>query len=95
MWKQVDLPLYHDIVQKPNKLPKMTKRQIKDISIQKRNCMRIPCALLFQITCLQSLAARKILFSNSGYKYQTFKLIGISSFTNFFKYFFCQGSQVL
>ena len=66
MWKQVDLPLYHDIVQKPNKLLKMTKRQIKDISIQKRNRMWIPCALHFQITCLQSLAARKILFSNSG-----------------------------
>ena len=53
----MNLPLYRDIAEKPKKLPKMIKRQIKDISIQKGNYMQIPCALLFQITCLQSLAS--------------------------------------
>ena len=37
--KEVNLPLYRDIIEKPNKSQKMIKRQIKDLSIQKGNCM--------------------------------------------------------
>ena len=38
-WKYVNLPLYRDIIKKPNKLQKMIKRQIKDRSIQKGSCV--------------------------------------------------------
>ena len=38
-WKEVNLPLYRDIIEKPSKLQIMIKRQIKDISIQKGNCI--------------------------------------------------------
>ena len=38
----------------------MIKRQFKDLSIQNGNCMQIPYALLFQITCLQTLSSRKM-----------------------------------
>ena len=47
-------------MKKPNKLQKMTKRQIKALSIQKSNCMQIPHALPFQITCLQTLVREKV-----------------------------------
>ena len=59
-WKYVYLPLYRDIIKKLNKLQKMNKRQIKDLSIHKGNCMQIAHAVLFQITCLQTLASKKI-----------------------------------
>ena len=38
-WKEVNLPLYRHIIEKPSKLQIMIKRQIKDISIQKGNCI--------------------------------------------------------
>ena len=34
----------------------MIKPQIKDITTQKGNCIYIPYALYFQVTCLQILA---------------------------------------
>ena len=36
---EVNLPLYRDIYKKPNKLQRMIKRQIKDLSTHKGNCM--------------------------------------------------------
>ena len=53
--------LYGDIIRKPNKLQKMIKRQIKDLSIQKGNCMQIPNELPFPIICLQILPSKKVL----------------------------------
>ena len=59
--------------------------------------MQIPYPLLFRITCLQILASRKIhlRFFISYQSYRTLKFIATSSSTNFYKYFFCQGSQVM
>ena len=37
--KEENLPLYRDIIEKPNKSQKMIKRQIKDFSTQKGNCV--------------------------------------------------------
>ena len=57
-WKYVNLPLYRDIIKKPNKLQKMIKRQIKDLSIHKENCVSIAYAVQFQITCLKTFASK-------------------------------------
>ena len=37
--KEVNLPLFRDIIEKANESQKMIKRQIKDFSTQKGNCM--------------------------------------------------------
>ena len=50
----------------------MIKHQIKDLSIQKVNSVQIPYAVLFLITCLQTLGSKKIpllfsfLITNAG-----------------------------
>ena len=61
-WKDVNLPLYRDIVKKSNKLKKIIKRQIKDLSIHEGNYVKMAYAVLFQINCLQIFASKKIAF---------------------------------
>ena len=65
----------------------MIKRQIKGISFQKGNCIQIRYALLFQITCLQTLAIKKtyLRFCVSYQESRTFKFTVTSSSSNFFK----------
>ena len=83
------MPLYRDIVEKPKKLPKMIKRQIKDLSIQKGNCIYIQYALHFQVTCLQIHASRRrhLGFFISEHQYHTFKFMVIASSTNYYAFF--------
>ena len=73
----------------------MIKRQIEPLSTEKCNCMQIPHSLPFQITCLQTLAGKKVAFPCFHFLYWTFKFMVTSSSINSFKYFFCQGIQVL
>ena len=67
----------------------MIKPQIKDITTQKGNCIYIPYALYFQVTCLQILASRRrhLDFFISEHWYNTFKFVVIGSSTNYYAFF--------
>ena len=51
------MPLYRYIYKKQGKLPKLIKRQIKEASAERGNCMYIPYQLLLQIISLQTFAS--------------------------------------
>ena len=48
------------LTKRHNKLAEMIKRQIKEVSVHKDSCMKILHPLLSQMSCLQTLATRKI-----------------------------------